>query len=221
VAWFLVQSIFIILAAFLLGLLVGWLIWGRQWSNTRADEPAAPAANNDPLAARPAEPAEATAGPAAPANLDEPSVQTKPETEPEPEPETEPEPEPETEPEPEPQAEPEPQPEPEPQAEPELVPVTVPIQATAPDEATDDLKRIEGIGPQMERALNQAGIRTYQQLAESNVETLRTAIKTAGLRLAPSLPTWARQARLLADGDEQGFADLTRSLVAGRDRGRA
>jgi hypothetical protein len=32
--------------------------------------------------------------------------------------------------------------------------------------------------------------------------------------------TWARQARLLADGDEEGFADLRRRLVAGRDTGR-
>ncbi len=84
----------------------------------------------------------------------------------------------------------------------------------------DDLKRIEGIGPQMSAALRRAGIRTFRELADADVDTLRTAIEAAGLRFAPSLITWSRQARLLADGDEDGVADLTRRLVAGRDVGR-
>jgi predicted flap endonuclease-1-like 5' DNA nuclease len=73
----------------------------------------------------------------------------------------------------------------------------------------------------MSGALVAAGIRTYAQLADADVDTLRAAIEAAGLRFAPSIVTWARQARHLADGDEEGFADLTRRLVAGRDTGRA
>jgi predicted flap endonuclease-1-like 5' DNA nuclease len=94
-----------------------------------------------------------------------------------------------------------------------------PVNAAAgvPD---DDLKRIEGIGPRMSAALVAAGIRTYKQLGEADEATIRAAIQAAGLRFAPSLTTWARQARLLADGDEAGFTDLTRRLVAGRDVGR-
>ncbi|MEU4556339.1 helix-hairpin-helix protein [Micromonospora violae] len=38
-AWFVNQSLFIILAAFLLGLLVGWLVWGNRKT---APEPVAP-----------------------------------------------------------------------------------------------------------------------------------------------------------------------------------
>jgi predicted flap endonuclease-1-like 5' DNA nuclease len=72
----------------------------------------------------------------------------------------------------------------------------------------------------MSAALNSAGIHTYRQLAEASETALRTAIESAGLRFAPSLITWSRQARLLAEGDEEGFADLTRRLVAGRDTGR-
>jgi predicted flap endonuclease-1-like 5' DNA nuclease len=87
--------------------------------------------------------------------------------------------------------------------------------------ANDDLQRIEGIGPQMEAALQTAGIRTYRALADSDDTTLRAAITNNGLKFAPSIVTWARQARLLADGDEEGFTDLTRRLVAGRDEGRA
>ncbi|MER7276680.1 helix-hairpin-helix domain-containing protein [Dactylosporangium sp. NPDC000244] len=174
-----------------------------------------------------------------------PLADVEPELEPEPvvvavEPEPEPEPvvvepepvavEPEAEPEPEPVAvEPEPEPEPvveEPVAvEPEPVvaePVVVPAQAVAAEDVKpDNLKRIEGIGPKMSAALIASGIKTYQQLADADVDTLRAAIEAAGLRFAPSIVTWSRQARHLADGDEEGFADLTRRLVAGRDTGRA
>jgi predicted flap endonuclease-1-like 5' DNA nuclease len=103
--------------------------------------------------------------------------------------------------------------------EPELV--VVPVQASAVDDSPpDDLRRIEGIGPKMSAALIAAGIRKYVQLAETDVDTLRAAIEAAGLRFAPSIVTWSRQARHLADGDEEGFTDLTRRLVAGRDTGR-
>jgi predicted flap endonuclease-1-like 5' DNA nuclease len=69
----------------------------------------------------------------------------------------------------------------------------------------------------MSSALHAAGIRTFQQLAETDVLTLRAAIQAAGLRFAPSIVTWSKQARLLADGDEDGFGVLTRQLVAGRE----
>ncbi len=105
-------------------------------------------------------------------------------------------------------------------AEPVAEPVAAPVVVPAQGKPIDDLQRIEGIGPKMSGALVAAGIRTYVQLAESDEETLRTAIEAAGLTFAPSLVTWARQARLLADGDEAAFADLTRRLVAGRDVGR-
>ncbi|WP_433211949.1 helix-hairpin-helix domain-containing protein [Dactylosporangium sp. CS-047395] len=117
-------------------------------------------------------------------------------------------------------AEPEPAVE-EPVVEPEPV-VAVPAQAApVEDVKPDNLQRIEGIGPKMSGALIASGIRTYRQLADADVDTLRTAIEAAGLRFAPSIVTWARQAAHLADGDEEGFADLTRRLVAGRDTGRA
>ena len=85
----------------------------------------------------------------------------------------------------------------------------------------DDLERIEGIGPPMAAALHSAGIRTYRALADSSDVRLRNAVTGSGLSFAPSIVTWSRQARLLADGDEDGFADLTRRLIAGRDEGRA
>jgi predicted flap endonuclease-1-like 5' DNA nuclease len=149
VAWFVGQSALMIGAAFLLGLLVGWLVWGLRRRTASAGPILTPRAQ--PLSPAPVIklPPIADAGPA------------------------------------------------------------------------DDLERIEGIGPQMSRALIDAGIRTYAQLAVANEATLREAIEARGLRFAPSIVTWAQQARLLADGDEEAFADLTRRLVAGRDEGRA
>ena len=83
----------------------------------------------------------------------------------------------------------------------------------------DDLKRIEGIGPAMQRALNDAGITTFAQLHHADEQQLRDALDAAGLRLAPSLPTWAEQAGYLVRGDEEGFTALTDRLVAGRRTG--
>jgi predicted flap endonuclease-1-like 5' DNA nuclease len=67
-------------------------------------------------------------------------------------------------------------------------------------EASDDLRRIEGVGPKMAAALQAAGIRTYRQLAEIDEAALREAVKNAGLRAAPSLPMWPQRAKALVNG---------------------
>jgi predicted flap endonuclease-1-like 5' DNA nuclease len=95
---------------------------------------------------------------------------------------------------------------------------TAVIDVSAAEAVTnDDLERVEGIGPRIGAALRDAGIHSFRQLADAEAATLQGALEKAGLRFAPSLPTWSRQARLLADGDEAGFVRLTESLVAGRD----
>jgi predicted flap endonuclease-1-like 5' DNA nuclease/cbb3-type cytochrome oxidase subunit 3 len=85
----------------------------------------------------------------------------------------------------------------------------------------DDLERVEGIGPRIGAALRNAGIHTFGDLAGADTATLQSALEQAGLRFAPSLPTWSRQARLLADGDEAGFQALTQQLMGGRDISKA
>jgi large subunit ribosomal protein L4 len=81
---------------------------------------------------------------------------------------------------------------------------------------SDDLKRIEGIGPKFNDALIAAGIDTFAKLEKASEEELKTALETAKLRFAPSLPTWAEQAGYLVRGDEAGFKAFTEKLVAGR-----
>jgi predicted flap endonuclease-1-like 5' DNA nuclease len=83
--------------------------------------------------------------------------------------------------------------------------------------SADDLERIEGIGPRIGAALRGAGILTFRQVAEADIATLQAALEQAGLRFAPSLPTWSRQAELLADGDEVAFSEIAERLVTGRD----
>lgn len=92
-------------------------------------------------------------------------------------------------------------------------PVTVPVPGAAESDVVtaaptpvavaiaepDDLTRIPGIGPKMAMALAVAGITTYRQLADTDVPTLRAAISNAGMRVAPTLPTWPDRAKALTD----------------------
>ncbi|GAA1503426.1 hypothetical protein GCM10009827_015560 [Dactylosporangium maewongense] len=283
--WFINQSLLFIIVAFLLGLLVGYLWWGRQVRRIRSEETTTTPAPPQPLvAAAPAEPV------AEPAPVADPEPVAEPVTEPVAEPvalaksepvaEADPEPEPEpvaasaaeplpaepaagdpvvedpapvaveeTEPaaevepvvEPEPAAESEPTPDPEPVtaaetpavdnpvvvddelvAEVESAFAAVPVLEDEPEaaetpKAEDDLARIEGIGPKIAAALKAAGITTYAELADAERSALEDALANANLRFAPSIGSWSRQARLLADGDEAGFKELTDYLIAGRE----
>jgi predicted flap endonuclease-1-like 5' DNA nuclease len=80
----------------------------------------------------------------------------------------------------------------------------------------DDLTKIEGIGPKMSGALKAAGIDTFQKLADATEAQLRSAIESAGLKLAPGLSTWSEQATLAANGDMEGLQNLQKQLVGGR-----
>lgn len=184
--WLLGQSLLYVALAFLLGVAVGWLIWG--W----ALKPAKPAAG----ATAPAidvEPGPADEPVAADLVIAEPvTVETTPAK-----------PEPVV-------VEPEPiEPEPEPAAEP--APVVTPVTRPA-----DNLQRLEGIGPKISKVLMAAGIKTYGQLASCDQETLNATLKQGGVRFAPNMSTWTVQAGLLAEGDEAGFAELSSQLVASR-----
>ena len=86
--------------------------------------------------------------------------------------------------------------------------------AAAPAEP-DDLALIEGIGPKISRLLQDSGIRTFPQLAESSVERLQRILDQARLRLADP-GTWPEQARLAAAGDWEALSVLQSSLKGGR-----
>lgn len=89
-------------------------------------------------------------------------------------------------------------------------------EADAASGEPDDLTVIEGIGPKMSAALQAAGITTYAQLAASSEDTLRAAVEAAGMRLAPSISTWAEQAEYAARGDWDGLEQFQSQLEGGR-----
>ncbi|MGW0214230.1 helix-hairpin-helix domain-containing protein [Micromonospora chokoriensis] len=83
-----------------------------------------------------------------------------------------------------------------------------------PTGPADDFRRIQGIGPKMAAALQDAGVRTYGQLGELDEPALRDLIRAAGLRAAPGLASWPQQARVLAGASDQMAAVLPNSNQA-------
>lgn len=69
----------------------------------------------------------------------------------------------------------------------------------------DDLIRIDGIGPKISAALQAAGIDSFEKLANTPAETLRSIITDAGVRLIGEVDSWAQQAGYAARGDWQGL----------------
>ena len=81
----------------------------------------------------------------------------------------------------------------------------------------DDLKVIEGIGPKMAAILNEAGIITFKQLAETKVSTVKEILASAGPRYNMHDPsTWGKQAKLAAAGKMDALKTLKAELKGGK-----
>ena len=79
----------------------------------------------------------------------------------------------------------------------------------------DNLKRIEGVGPKVAGLLQDAGILTFTQLAETDIAALREILKAARLTfLNPQ--TWSEQAALAAIEDWAALEKLQDELKGGR-----
>ncbi len=84
----------------------------------------------------------------------------------------------------------------------------------------DDLTKIEGIGPKIAELLNADGIKTWKQLADSKVETLKGILEKAGSRYTMHNPTtWAQQAQLCVDEKWDELKVLQDRLDGGIDKG--
>ena len=65
----------------------------------------------------------------------------------------------------------------------------------------DNLKKIEGIGPKIEKLLKDAGINNWSDLANADVEKLKAILNKAGSRYQIHDPsTWPMQAQKAVDG---------------------
>jgi len=102
------------------------------------------------------------------------------------------------------------QPEPEPE-NPE------PAIAMAPLGESDDLTVIEGIGPKIQMLLNQYGIYTYRQLADTDVARMKDILAAAGSQLAMHDPgTWPSQANLAANDQWEALKSIQGFLKGGK-----
>ncbi|MEN1784207.1 MAG: 30S ribosomal protein S2 [Bacteroidota bacterium] len=104
------------------------------------------------------------------------------------------------------------------QSEKEGTPTAAPAETTpsAPEEkaavetpaeapkavATDDLTKIEGVGPKAAEALVAAGLATFEAIAKAEVDNMKSILTAASPRLAHLDPTsWSKQAKMAADGE--------------------
>ncbi|WP_235296880.1 helix-hairpin-helix domain-containing protein [Portibacter marinus] len=80
----------------------------------------------------------------------------------------------------------------------------------------DDLKKIEGIGPKIEKLLNEENIHSYDDLATAKVKKLRKILDAAGPKYQITKPdTWPEQAALARDGNWDELEKLQNVLVGG------
>jgi predicted flap endonuclease-1-like 5' DNA nuclease len=81
----------------------------------------------------------------------------------------------------------------------------------------DDLKKIEGIGPKIERALKDRGIRSFQALSGMSIEDLQYILDTSEGNFAGNDPvSWAQQATLAAEGRWSELKELQDRLDGGK-----
>ncbi len=92
-----------------------------------------------------------------------------------------------------------------PQPEP-AAPPPPPAPAPAPAAEGDDLSRIKGLGPKLQKLLPELGLSTFAQIAaltEADLAELDTKLGAFAGR--PAKDNWVEQAKYLAAGDTAGF----------------
>jgi len=73
--------------------------------------------------------------------------------------------------------------------------------AAAKPSKPDDLKKVEGIGPKIAEILNSHGVKTWAQLADTDPTQIKQWLEAAGPRYKMHKPgSWPKQARMAADG---------------------
>jgi len=82
----------------------------------------------------------------------------------------------------------------------------------------DDLRKIEGIGPKINAALNAAGIHTFEELAAKTPAELQTILDNAGFSRINNPETWHEQAALAAKGEWEKLEAFQSTLKRGRKR---
>ena len=140
----------------------------------------------------------------------QPLPESPPEIQPVPAPPPTPAPQPEIEPVPQPQPEIEPAPQPQPEIVPSIEPIPAPAPPTAAPEGdvlvADDLSRIKGLGPKLQKLLPTLGLSTFAQIAAlTDADLAELDTKLGAFAGRPAKDNWVEQAKYLAAGDTAGF----------------
>ena len=81
--------------------------------------------------------------------------------------------------------------------------------------AADDLKKIEGIGPKIADTLNDAGVKTFADLAKMDRDAIKAILDTVSTLKSKEPKTWPQQAQLAADGKWDELKKLQDDLMGG------
>jgi predicted flap endonuclease-1-like 5' DNA nuclease len=80
------------------------------------------------------------------------------------------------------------------------------------------LQIVEGIGPKIEKLLQSAGIKNWDDLAETSPDDLKEILENAGPRYKMHNPsTWPKQAQLAAKGKFDELNDYQDELNGGKE----
>ena len=81
----------------------------------------------------------------------------------------------------------------------------------------DDLKAIEGVGPKISELLQNGGIKTWRELANTDVARIQSILDAAGNRYKLADPgTWPKQAEFAADGKWDELTEYQDFLQGGK-----
>jgi len=84
---------------------------------------------------------------------------------------------------------------------------------------SDDLKKIEGVGPKAAEAMVAAGMDTFAKVAKAKPEAIATILSDASSNLAHLVTdTWPKQAQLAADGKWDELKELQDRLDGGIEK---
>lgn len=99
----------------------------------------------------------------------------------------------------------------------EAVPAPSPSPFLEEIDSLDDLTIIEGIGPKISTILREAGINTFQKLANTSPARISEILKAAGVTLFDA-SSWPEQASLIVAAKWTELRALQDKLIAGRQK---
>jgi predicted flap endonuclease-1-like 5' DNA nuclease len=83
----------------------------------------------------------------------------------------------------------------------------------------DDFKKIEGIGPKIQALLNKSGIKTYEDLQNSDRDTMKKLLDDAGPQYRMHEPeTWPAQAKMAYENEWEKLEEYQEKIINERSK---